>query len=213
MKLYYNPLSTYSQKVMLALNEKGLGYELSLVDLSSATARETFERINPLGKVPFLESDAGWRAPESTSIIEYLEQAFPDAPRLIPADGAAARRVRFVDRMADLYFNDPVVELLFQRIGMRGQDAERAERARKYIAASYANWEQMLGEQEWMCGADVTMADCAAIPPFYLAELVAPFQHFANITAYWRRAQARPSYAKIRATLEPIWKGVVAGAP
>jgi glutathione S-transferase len=35
MKLYYNPLSTYSQKVMIAFNEKGLAYEPEIVNLMS----------------------------------------------------------------------------------------------------------------------------------------------------------------------------------
>jgi glutathione S-transferase len=144
--------------------------------------------------------------PESTTIIEYLDDKFPKTPRLIPAAGGdAARQVRFVDRMADLYFNDPIVELLFQKFGFRPQDEERAARSRKVIGISYQHFDKRLGSQTWMCGDAFTMADCAAIPALFYAQVVSPFEGHANVVAYWRRAQQRPSYAKVRAEFEPIW--------
>jgi glutathione S-transferase len=211
MKLYYNPLSTYSQKVMIAFNEKGISYQPEFVDLSSSDARATFEKISPIGKVPFLKPSEDWQVPESTSIIEYLEDKYPDTPRLIPnGTGDAVRQVRFMDRMADLYYNDPIVELLFQQIGFRPKDDERAKRARKYVDLTYSHWEKRLASQPWMCGATITMADCAAIPPMHYAQLVAPFDAFANVAAYWQRALLRPSYQKVRAELEPHWQGLLA---
>ena len=61
-----------------------------------------------------------------------------------------------------------------------------------------------------MCGESFTMADCAAIPALYYARTVAPFEAFPQVAAYWRRAQQRPSYAKVRAEFEPIWQGMMA---
>jgi len=211
MKLYYNPLSTYSHKVMIAFNEKGISYTPELVDLGNPEARAAYEKVNPLGKVPLLKPSEDWQVPESTTIIEYLEDKFPDGPRLIPQGGGdAARQVRFMDRLSDLYYNDPVVELLFQHIGLRAKDTDRAERARKYVATTYAHWDQRLASQPWMCGSAFTMADCAAIPGLYYAQMVAPFAAHSNVVAYWQRAQERASYARVKAEFEPIWKGRLA---
>jgi len=208
MKLYYNPLSTYSQKVMIAFNEKGIAYTPEFVDLASPDARAAYGNVSPLGKVPFLKPSEDWQVPESTSIIEYLEDKFPDRPRLIPQGGGdAARQVRFMDRMSDLYYNDPVTELLFQHIGIRAKDDERAGRARKYVETTYSYWDTRLASQPWMCGADFSMADCAAIPAMHYAQSVAPFTTHPNVVAYWQRAQRRPSYQKVRAEFEPIWEG------
>src|SRR5256885_524497 len=176
MKLYYNPLSTYSQKVMIAFNEKGIAYTPEFVDLTSLDARAAYENVSPLGKVPFLKPSEDWQVPESTSIIEYLEDKFPDKPRLIPQGGGdAARQVRFMDRMSDLYYNEPVVELLLQHIGFRAKDDERARRARNYVEMTHSNWDKRLASQLWMCGANFSMADCAAIPAMHYAQIVAPF--------------------------------------
>lgn len=211
MKLYYNPLSTYSQKVMIAFNEKGIAYEPELVNLMSPEGRAAYEKINPLGKVPFLKPNEDWQVPESTSIIEYLEDKFPGTPRLIPAAGGdAARLVRFMDRMSDLYYTDPVVELQFQLLGFRAKDEERAARARKHITMTYSHWDKGLASQPWMCGASFTMADCSAIPAMFYAQSAAPFALYPNVVAYWQRAQQRPSYAKVKAEFEPVWKGLIA---
>ena len=211
MKLYYSPLSTFSHKAMLALHEKGIAFTPELVDLGSPEARAAYAKINPTGKVPFLVADNDWQVPESTSIIEYLEEEFPNTPRLIPAAGAGtARQVRFMDRMADLYFNEPIIELLLQQIGLRAQDAARADRARNYVQMAYGFWNQRLATQPWLCGSSFTMADCAAIPALFYAQIVAPFTGQPNLVAYWQRAQERPSYKRIRAELEPIWNARMA---
>jgi glutathione S-transferase len=210
MKLYYNPLSTYCQKVMIAFNEKGIAYESELVNLMTPDGRAAFERVYPLGKVPFLKPSDDWQVPESTSIIEYLEDKFPGTPRLIPAAGGdAARQTRFMDRMADLYLNDPVAELLFQKFGFRAQDEEKAARARKVVSVSFGHYDQRLTKQPWVCGENFTMADCATIPSLFYAQVVMPFDSFPGVTAYWKRAQQRPSYAKVKAEFEPIWNGML----
>jgi len=210
MNLYYNPLSTYCQKVMIAFNEKGIAYEPHIVDLMSAEGRAAFEKIYPFGKVPFFKPSEDWQVPESTSIIEYLEDKFPNTPRLIPAGGGdAARQVRFMDRMADFYLNDPVAELLFQKLGFRAQDNAKAARARKHVGTMFENFEKRLAKQPWLCGESFTMADCAAIPALCYAQTVMPFDAHSNIVAYWQRALKRPSYAKVKAEFEPIWQGLI----
>jgi glutathione S-transferase len=210
MKLYYHPISTYSQKVMIAFNEKGIPYEGQFVDVMSPEGRAAYEKAYPIAKVPFLKPGDDYQVPESTSIIEYLEDKFPATPHLIPAAGGdAARHVRFIDRQADLYLNDPVVELLRQKFGLAPQDSERAARARRYLSYTYQYFDRRVAKQTWLCGETFTMADCAAIPPLYFAREVMAFDAYPNIVAYWQRSLKRPSYVKVKAEFEPIWKSMV----
>jgi len=210
MKLYYFPLSTYSQKAMIAFNEKGISYEPIVVQLLEPAERAEFEKIYPIGKVPFLQANDR-PVPESTSIIEYLEDEFPGTPRMIPAgNGEAPRQVRFMDRMTDLYFTEPLSELVSQQLGLRPKDDDKAARARKYIALTYAHWDQRLATRKWLCGDDFSMADCAAIPGLFYAQSMLPFAAHPHTVAYWQRAQQRPSYAKVRAEFEPMWNEMIA---
>lgn len=207
MKLYYNPMSTYSHKAMIAFNEKGLTYEPELVDLGSSEARQAYLKIHPFGKVPMLKPSEDWSVPESTTIIEYLDDKFPDTVRLIPAgDGDAARQVRLMDRMSDLYLNDPVRELMFQKYGFKPVNEDEAARARLYINGMYEHYDKRLASQDWICGG-FSMADCATIPPLFYAEMIAPFADRPNLQRYWERAKQRPSYAKVLKESVPVWEG------
>jgi glutathione S-transferase len=208
MKLYYNPLSTYSQKALIAFHEKGIPFERELVDFNAPESRAAFEAVYPIGKVPFLKASDDWNVPESTSIIEFLEDKFPSTPHLIPADREAARAVRFHDRMGDLYLNDPVAELLFQKLGFRPVNEDAAARARKHLAASYAYLDNRLASKQWLCD-QFSMADCAAIPPLFYAQFVAPFDDRPSLSAYWKRAQHRASYTTVMREFVPIWEGMM----
>ena len=114
MKLYYVPVSTYCQKVLMAFHEKGVAFEPELVNLSDETARSEYRKFYPLGKVSVLVPEEDWMIPESSIIIEYLDTHFDAGTRLLPDDPDLARQARFKDRMLDLYLNDSISNLFFQ---------------------------------------------------------------------------------------------------
>src|SRR5688500_19217818 len=113
MKLYFHPRSPYSQKTMIAFHEKQVSFTPVMVNLADAAARAEHRKLNPLGKVPVLVLDDGWKIPESSIIIEYLDTHFASGPRLIPEDRDLARQTRFHDRIVDLYVNDPMTLIFF----------------------------------------------------------------------------------------------------
>lgn len=59
MKLYYHPLSTYSQKTLMALYEKEVPFEREIVNLRDPRQRTAYRRLYPLGKIPLLVRDDG----------------------------------------------------------------------------------------------------------------------------------------------------------
>ncbi|MBL8512180.1 MAG: glutathione S-transferase family protein [Betaproteobacteria bacterium] len=211
MKLYYNPLSTFAQKVLMALYEKNIAFERELVNLFDEPSRLAYEKMYPLGKIPMLQLEGDRKIPESGIIIEYLEDTYPHSgTRLIPEGKDEARQVRMVERMADLYINDPIVKLLFAKLGFAQYYDADLEKARKQIRVSYEHFNQRLANQDWLCG-QFSMADCALIPPLHYAQMVAPFNEYPRLEMYWNRAQQRPSYQKVRAEFVPIWEGMLAG--
>jgi glutathione S-transferase len=209
MKLYYHPLSTYSQKTLIAFYEKNVAFEPVVVDLFSAEGRAAYEKVYPLGKIPLLKPSDDYMIPESTIIIEYLEGHYPkQGTKLIPDGVDAARQVRFIDRVSDLYLNDPVVTLLFEAIGMRKCDEATLATARKQLHFNFEKLDERLAKQEWVCGAEFTMADCAMIPPLYYCQNVAPLTDYAHLQRYFERAKQRPSYVRVMAEFVPIWQAM-----
>ena len=69
-------------------------------------SRAAFLKIWPIGKFPVLRDDARDRTvPESTIIIEYLNDHYPGRTRLVPADADLARQTRLADRFFDLHIH------------------------------------------------------------------------------------------------------------
>ena len=93
IELWHNRNSTCSQKVRLALAEKGLAWESRHLELREFEQLDPqFLALNPAGLVPVLVHD-GAVITESMVINEYLDEAFPQVP-LRPADPQARARVR-----------------------------------------------------------------------------------------------------------------------
>lgn len=93
LALYHGLASTCSKKVRMCLSEKGLEWESHLLNLQKFEQHDPeYLKLNPKGVVPTLVHD-GRPVCESTAIIDYLEQAFPDSP-LSPPDEAGRARMR-----------------------------------------------------------------------------------------------------------------------
>jgi glutathione S-transferase len=203
MKLYYHPISSYSQKTLIAFHEKGIEFEPNIVQLMDPEARTAYREVYPLGKVPCLFLDDGHMIPESSIIIEYIDGL--GKPGLIKGNSEQTRRIRFKDRMLDLYLNDSVVTLLFQNMKpKKEQDQERIDTAKFRIDTMYGFMEKELGTMPYVQGDAFTMADCAAAPALFYAELVAPFKELKNISAYWERLQERPAVKSTFDDARPI---------
>ena len=136
MKLYYHPVSGYSRKVLLALYEKNIPFEGVVVNLFDPAEAEKYRNdINPMGKVPYLVRDDGWKIPESTIIVEYLEGAHSSGPKLISDDKDTARRQRFYDRCGDLYLMEPIATIAIQSMFVPAE-----KRNLGLVFQSYALW-------------------------------------------------------------------------
>jgi glutathione S-transferase len=206
MKLYYNPLSSYSQKVLMAFFEKGVSFTPELVNMMDPKAKAEYEKINMFGKVPTLVLDDGHNIPESTIIIEYLEDTFPGSgTRLIPEDKTLARQARFHDRLFDLYINDPLTVIFFDGRRPEGQrEPQRVAAAKATLDKVYARYDGYFATHTWAIGDAFSMADCAAAPALNYGKMVYPYEQYKNLTAYAGRLAERPSFARAWAEALPL---------
>jgi len=119
--------SVCCQKVRVTLRAKGLDWEARPVDLFKAEQYDpAYLKLNPKGVVPTLVHD-GRPVIESTLICEYIDQAFPQPPHLIPADPWLQSRMRLWSKLVDEGLFEGVTELSFSamfRERMRTMPAE-----------------------------------------------------------------------------------------
>ena len=101
--LYEHPLSPYAQKCKIALAEKGVAFEARMPQAIGTGARdEGFLEANPRGEVPALVEGAV-SIFDSTIILEYIEDRWPDPP-LLPAGAYARARARTVEEIMDTQY-------------------------------------------------------------------------------------------------------------
>ncbi|MEZ5464932.1 MAG: glutathione S-transferase family protein [Lysobacteraceae bacterium] len=209
MKLYYSPLSTYSQKVRIAIAEKGLDIDTEKVNLMSPEAHAAYREIYPIGKVPFLLGEDDHHVPESSIIIEYLDDKFPDTPRLSASgSGDGPRQLRCIDRMTDFYLINTVGGLLLRRIGVRTPDPMQDEKDRHWLNISYGWLDRQLGAQPFAAGDRFSIVDCGVAAALFYAPEVASFAGFANLKVYAGRLAERDSVRNAHAEMAQVWNAI-----
>lgn len=104
LKLYGVPQSPFVRKARIALEEKGLSYEL----------HDPIPGQHPMGKMPVLR-DGERVVPDSSVICAYLEKTHP-SPRLYPEDAGELARALFLEEYADTAMTEGMGPIVFERI-------------------------------------------------------------------------------------------------
>lgn len=213
MVVYGHPFSSYTQKVLVALHENAIPYDLRTVWPESQDTTDWL-RLWPLRKFPVLV-DGDRDLAETSIIIEYLQLAHPGPVRLIPADPQAALEVRFLDRFFDLHVMNAAQhavdgaltgDAVKRREGM-ALSVEKLERA-------YGWLEGRLAGRTWAAGDGFTMADCAAAPFLFYADWTHRIaEGYPVLRAYRARLLDRPSFARAVDAARPFRKLFPLGAP
>ena len=199
LELYYHPFASFCQKVLVALYENDVAFAPHIIDLGDEASRAELARLWPFAKFPVLRDDARVRTiPESTMIIEYLACHYPGRIDLVPADAEVAWETRLRDRFYDLYVNVPMQKIVTDRIRPAGKnDPHGVEEATRLLRTAYDLIEREMATRTWANGRGFSMADCAAAPALYYANLVLPIASHGNAAAYLARLMERPSFARV----------------
>ena len=206
MRLYFHPFASFCQKVLVALYENDVPFEPHVVDLGDEASSAEFKRIWPIGKFPVLRDEARARTiPESSMIIEYLARHYPGKTALVPEDADLAWETRLRDRFYDLYVNVPMQKIVTDRLRPAGRnDPHGVEEARRQLQTAYGLIDQEMETRTWAIGDRFSMADCAAAPAMYYANLVMPFDDaHRNAAAYLGRLMERSSFARVVEEAKP----------
>jgi glutathione S-transferase len=128
MKLYGVGGSPFVRKARIALEEKGLPYQME--ELISLPGRKTPEHLalHPMGKIPILR-DGELVVPDSSVICAYLEKKHPK-PALYPDDPAAYAKALFLEEYADTKLFEVLVPVLFERVVKRFVFQQEPDEAR-----------------------------------------------------------------------------------
>jgi glutathione S-transferase len=189
--LYEHPFALYCQKVLVALNELGVGYDV--LEEQRDFSRADLAKLWPPASIPVLRDDDQVIG-ETSIIIEHVAGA-----RLVPS-----LQARLWDRICDQYVSDAVQAIVLDTIEERFHD-RAVQRARERLDMAYGMLETQLAAHEFLADDMFTIAECAAAPGLFYALAIHPWDEGTHpqLTRYYSALAQRPAFARVIANARP----------
>lgn len=188
--------SPYVRRVAVSMRLLGLPFEH--VALSVFRNFDEMRAINPLVKVPMLVLDDGEKLIESNFILDYLDGLAGPDKRLVPAEGAARRRVLQHCAVA-LVATEKTVQVYYER-QLRPQEfcyAPWAERCEGQMHDAFAMLDA-LPQHGVLGGGRLDQADVTSVVALGFARYVFPDQfpegRYPNLDRLAAHCEALPAF-------------------
>jgi len=163
--------------------------------------RRELAALWPMASIPVLRNEtAGLTLPESSTIIEYLNDLATPPGTLIPGEPAQALQGRLWDRIIDGYVAIPMQKIVGDRLRGDGEhDPAGVGQARGTLDGAYELLNGRVAGSAWAAGDDFSIADCAAAPALFYARVVHPWdeRRLEHLTRYYRSLMHRPSIRRV----------------
>jgi glutathione S-transferase len=202
--LYHFWLSPFCRKVRIALQEKGVEFELEAEKYWER--RRDFLILSPSGEVPVLQEPDGLTIADSQAIVEYLEDVY-DGPSLLGTDPAVRAECRRLTAWFDRKFYTEVTDYLvtekfLKRYMRMGQpQSERIRAGAKNIGYHLDYIGYLAERQNYLASEDFSLADIAAAAQVscldYLGDV--PWKDHPAAKDWYARVKSRPSMRPILA--------------
>ena len=208
MKLYTYFRSSAAYRVRIALNLKGLPYEMVSVHLTKDGGQQhkpDFHAINPQERVPALVLSSGEVLTQSLAIIAYLDEVEPDPP-FLPADALDRAKVRAVAQVVacDIHPLNNLIALQYLKRTLKHEQADIDAWYHHWVIEGFNAIEAMIRPAPYACGAHVTLADICLIPQVFNARrLKVPLDAFPKIVAVEQACLKLPAFDKARPENQP----------
>jgi glutathione S-transferase len=197
--VYGAAMSPYVWSVRLTLAEKGVAHDLVSVGIDEFKSEAHLER-HPFGKIPAFEHD-GFVLYETQAIMRYVDEAFPSAP-LQPIEVQPFARMNQIMGVVDNYLTPCLLaDVIFQRMVApllgRATDEAAVSAALPKVRHCLGEIARLAGDQEFLAGDTVTLADLMAIPQISyfkkFPEGMAQLAELPALAAWVNRMEVRQS--------------------
>lgn len=181
--LYSGAPSDCSSRLRIALNLKGIPYEL--ITLTGAFSPQTPSSLNPGRTVPTVsfrnpaDGKGSLTLTQSVAALEYLEEAYPDSTPLLPKDARRRAQARTLLNViaTDIHpltthrVRDTVLEMFPSEGATEAKAAKSREWDYHWIQRGIAIYEKIAEQTagKYSVGDEVTMADVCLVPELWTA--------------------------------------------
>lgn len=206
LKLYSYYRSSAAYRVRIALNLKGIAYQLAAVNLLGAEHRgDAYLALNPQGLVPALDLGDGRVITQSPAILEWLDSSYPEPP-LLPDDPYRRARVRSLCSTiaCDIHPLNNLRVLDYLESTLNVDKEERTVWYHHWIDTGFSSLELQVGDTDFCAGDQPGMADIYLVPQIFNALRfrvdMAPYPHLYNI---YLRCQHLEAFARAHPDEQP----------
>ncbi len=194
--LYCFPRSGNSREVKIVLAEKNISYEPINVHADQAVKESPdFKKASPKGTVPAIIDGDVYMA-EAFLINQYLDKKSPEPPLMPKETGKKEAIIQFVttiDKKLVLNIGLLVIECLLKPKPEQREDFKEKKRAE--VLAGLKEMDHQLEGKDYLFG-EYSLADVAVTPHIAALPILGSGipQDLKNLTAWFQRIQARPSF-------------------
>jgi maleylpyruvate isomerase len=211
MKLYSYFRSSAAFRVRIALNLKGVSYEIIPVHLLKSGGEqfaEAYVRTNPLSLIPALD-DGGQVLTQSLAIIEYLDERYPEPP-LLPGDALARAYVRAIALAiaCDIHPLNNLRVLRYLVRELRLPDEKKDAWCRHWIELGLGQLDRIVASSgrsgRYALGDQVTLADATIVPQIFNAKRFGcDLAKAATLVAIADRCMELDAFARAQPSAQP----------
>ncbi|HWK65530.1 MAG TPA: glutathione S-transferase family protein [Rhizobiaceae bacterium] len=201
-RLFGADYSVYVRIVRLALEVKGVEYELVPIDVFAPNGPpEWYLKHHPFSRIPAFEHGS-FRLFETGAITRYADEAF-DGPPLQPSGPRMRATMNQIIGLLDAYaYRALVWDVYVERVSKpkRGEasDEPRIAGGLKIAATCLAALADLKMPGPWLLGEQLTLADLHAAPMFAYflrtPEGRAVIDSYPAIAGWWQRICGLPSF-------------------
>ena len=205
MKIFGNPMSTCTRRVVMALHEKQAKFEMVVIDFAKGEHKspENMAR-QPFGQMPSL-TDGDFTLFESRAMMRYIDETLP-GQSLTPKDPKSRALMEQWLYVESEDFNPAVSAIVYQEVfsPMMGgkSDAAKVAEAMTKLTPVMAVLDKHLAKGPHFVGDQFTLADISFMPYTEYAMNTSAkdmMLSHANFAAWWKRVSERGAWKQTTA--------------
>ena len=183
-----------SFRVLWALEELSLPYELHLLPFPPRSRAPEFLQVNPLGTIPAMR-DGDTFMTESAAIVQYLVTRNPPNELIVTADDAAYGAWLNWLHFGEATLTFPLTVVLRYRQLEPGRAESAADDYARWFMSRLRHVDRALHSCDWLCAGRFTAADISVGYALLLADFLELSARFTPVVAsYWARLRSRSAF-------------------
>jgi glutathione S-transferase len=197
IKLFANPASTCTRKVLTVLAETNTPYEFTTVDFATGEHKGAAHMARqPFGQVPAMQ-DGDFAMYESRAMCRYLNDKA--GGKLVPTELQARARMDQWMSIEQSNFTTHAMKFVYHSLMGRPQDEATLAAATTALSNALTIMDKQLTNNMYLAGSEFSLADIGFLPYFEYGMMTPAKELFTahpHVMAWWTRCSERPSWLK-----------------